>query len=1500
MSTHSVPEHDHLNLAASGEPQRLETVWSAFVDAARARPDAVAVVGERGDLTYRQLLTYADAVADQLTGHGVRQGDRVALLCQRDALVPAAMLGIASLGAVFVPIETDAPVARRSQVLELAGCRAVISNLPSEERPEGALDLRAISISTFEARSAPNRQIGPNDPVSVMFTSGSTGQPKGVLIPHRAIVRLARAGILDLGPSCRFLHASSLAFDASTLEIWGPLLNGGTVVTMEGKPDLKLLERAFHEQGVTAAWLTAALFHLCADTNPAMFAPLTTLLTGGDVVSPKHAAVTLAANPHLRLINGYGPTENTTFTTTYDIRDPDPATPLPIGRPITGTGVVIVDEHLRPVPPSEVGELIATGEGLALGYLNNPELTRARFVTISHSAEPGYRTGDLARVNEHGEIEFKGRNDDQVKVNGFRVEPGEIEGAIRRIPGVRDATVIAWSGSEGFALHAFVITDDPNVWYSLQSQIRIGLGEALPVYLRPSSISQEETLPRTSSGKVDRAALRQILECGVTIECDPNTPGPISATKLLAVAALLARRWHPHDDDAEFFILGSQTRHPAAGWDEQINRINRVDASAAAGVAVSLPLPGGGHAVLEARGQLTARFPHATSQRARRWLAHHVARATSAVLADSPNRVDELDILSAEEREYVTTTWNQTDQPIETDRSLIDLILDRCEMHPDRIALRSDQDSMTYGELGAEIRSIAASIALARPNDRGPVAVFDERSVPTIVCALGILASGCACVPLNRVTPPERVRSMLDSVGVPLLVSVGPEAELPDAPQTISYDRIRSEAELKRRVRIDPASTAFVLFTSGSTGMPKGVPIRHESLTNRVIWQADALRFTAEDVVAQKNQLSWDVSMWEYLLPLAIGARCVVLDSATSSDPRRLVAAARKFGVTAWHLVPSVVVPVAHSIGANPPPIRVTVCSGEALAPSAAAELLSRLPGALHNLYGPTEAAIDVTQWHCEQQSDAVPIGRPIANTRISVVDPSGRACPVGVPGEIVLHGIQVSDGYINNPAKSSESFVPCVYFPGGKAYRTGDLGWWRDDGAVCFRGRIDAQMKVFGFRIEPGEIETAILGTGLVADAAVCTILAGDERTIAAVCVQSNGADQGPETSLLLSALRGKLEGHTIPSRVLWTEQIPRLANGKIDRRAVGVLAQVEVERNATVPSDHHELNVNDYVIRAWTQILGKPPATDESDFISSGGNSLLLLRLLLILEKSTGIQLPLLPSLQEQSPISIAHAFESAKSIPRSNVIIEDDHEVRRNFAGHLHKLTSGPNVVLAIPHLGGSIGYLSDLASISNGSIAIYAIQPAGLMEEELPLCSFQELIDGYHLLIKNQDWKQIKIIGFSSGAAVAVGLANKLNNSGIHVSHVYVVDGSPTYRPPVNKFFRRVYNACITRVPQRILPLSLPGVQKYDMSGWSKLQIGLGLSTLDALYGSKLRKYYGSSTVVVRRNAPKSCQLSSWKRVLRGPVCETTIQCDDHMKMWSSPHAQRLLEIIMYSK
>ena len=574
----------------------------------------------------------------------------------------------------------------------------------------------------------------------------------------------------------------------------------------------------------------------------------------------------------------------------------------------------------------------------------------------------------------------------------------------------------------------------------------------------------------------------------------------------------------------------------------------------------------------------------------------------------------------------------------------------------------------------------------------------------------------------------------------------------------------------------------------------------------------------------------------------------------------------------------------------------MTVCSGEVLAPSAADELLGSIPGALYNLYGPTEAAIDVTHWDCALQSDSVPIGRPVANTRISIVDPSGRLCPAGVPGEIVLHGIQVSNGYLNNPEKSAESFIPCAHFPGRKAYRTGDLGWWRDDGAICFRGRVDAQMKVFGFRIEPGEIEAAILQSGLASDAAACTVLVGGERTITAVCTPNLVHDQNRDMAII-SSLRERIESHAVPSRIVWTERIPRLANGKIDRRAVGIFAQSAVEGEDGCCFESTETDIQGTVRRVWASLLGKYPPSHNADFIASGGNSLLLLRMFLRLEKATGIQLPMLPSLQDQTPASIAKAFETASARLQSQSTTDDGFEIRANYAGHLHKLTEGPQIILAIPHLGGTLGFLSAAAKKIDQRAAVHGIRQAGVLPGEEPLDRVDRMIEGYAELVTNQGWTNLKIVGYSSGASFVIDLAHRLMIDGVTVDHIFLVDGIPCHRPAPPSQFRSLYTKIMWRVPYSVTPLRAPNTRSYDMSGYKDEQLKLARSTLRALFRHTPKRYCGAATVIRTDRTVSLAHADSWKRLLKGRIAEVVLAGAHHSNIWEPPFVQTVVNVLL---
>ncbi len=381
-----------------------------FAAQARLRPDAVAVASDAGDLTYAELDRRSSRLARRLAAAGVGPEVRVALLAQRSPAMIVGLLGILKAGGAYVPLDPSYPADRLAWMLAdsrsrvLLGQPELLAELPEEMRTGRRSCALTADPETPEEMEGPE-PLGPlpGGLAYVMYTSGSTGRPKGVGVTHRNIVRLAReSGFADLGADQVFLQLAPISFDASTLEIWAPLLNGGRIAVFPPRrPSLEELGEAIARFGVTSLWLTAGLFHQMVDDRLEALRPLRQLLAGGDVLSPPHVRRALEGLPGLTLINGYGPTEGTTFTCCFPMTALEQvAEPVPIGRPIGNTRVHVLGPDLRPVPTGVWGELCAGGEGLSRGYLGNPDLTAERFVPDPFAAEPGgrlYRTGDPVR-----------------------------------------------------------------------------------------------------------------------------------------------------------------------------------------------------------------------------------------------------------------------------------------------------------------------------------------------------------------------------------------------------------------------------------------------------------------------------------------------------------------------------------------------------------------------------------------------------------------------------------------------------------------------------------------------------------------------------------------------------------------------------------------------------------------------------------------------------------------------------------------------------------------------------------------------------------------------------------------------------------------------------------------------------------------------------------------------------------------------------------------------
>jgi amino acid adenylation domain-containing protein len=545
------PDADH-------EPAEGRNLVSRFEKISAACAGRVAIIeastdAGRSDAAYsysaldKRRLEIATALIDK---HGVGPGDRVGLVQARRFDTIAAMLGIATVGANYVPLDPELPVDRRRFVLEDADVRVILSaeSGPAVGDFPGSLPLEELHGEP-RAHSSPG---GPT-PLYVMYTSGSTGTPKGVVVPHRAVYRLVVAtDFMVLDRQTRFLHLAPQSFDAATLEIWGPLLNGGTCVLYpDGVFDPGNLEAVVSKHRVSALWLTATLFNQVVVQRPVALGQLNTLLFGGERASVPHVRQASRLWPGTTLINGYGPTENTTFTCCHRVRARDvdeQSQEIPIGKPITGTIVRIVDHDLVDVAAGATGELLAGGDGLADGYLNRAELTAERFF-FDANGKRWYRTGDLVSQDKEGVVHFRGRADRQLKIHGHRIEPGEVEATLLADERIKNAHVLAVkTPAKDQKLVAYLVGEFDRA--TLQQR----LAQALPRFMVPSVFVGIDELPTTANGKVDVAALPNPFA--------GNESVPAAATGE-GMARLVAATWQNvvpgialESDDDNFFDVG--------------------------------------------------------------------------------------------------------------------------------------------------------------------------------------------------------------------------------------------------------------------------------------------------------------------------------------------------------------------------------------------------------------------------------------------------------------------------------------------------------------------------------------------------------------------------------------------------------------------------------------------------------------------------------------------------------------------------------------------------------------------------------------------------------------------------------------------------------------------------------------------------------------------------------------------------------------------------------
>jgi amino acid adenylation domain-containing protein len=657
-------------------------------------------------------------------------------------------------------------------------------------------------------------------------------------------------------------------------------------------------------------------------------------------------------------------------------------------------------------------------------------------------------------------------------------------------------------------------------------------------------------------------------------------------------------------------------------------------------------------------GYRTDLFDEATA----RALAGRYVRLLTAAVEAPTTRLGDLPLLDDGERRLVVEDWNATACDFPDDATLASLFEAQVARTPAATAVTFEGANVSFAELDARADRVARRLRALGVGPEVLVGVCAERSIELVVALLGVAKAGGAYVPLDPEYPGDRLAYMVADAGAPVVLT---QRRLLDRLPATDGRVLLLDEPMEWESGPEPLGTgaaaagaasagnvAYAIYTSGSTGRPKGVPNTHRGISNRLDWMQRTYRLTPADVVLQKTPASFDVSVWEFFWPLTTGARMVLARPGGHRDPAYLRRLIRAEFVTVVHFVPSMLTEfLAEEAVSSCSSLRLVVASGEAL-PAAAARLTDeRLPQVeLHNLYGPTEAAVDVSWWRCRPEALAgattVPIGAPIQNMRLYVLDPRLAPVPVGVRGELYLAGVGLARGYLNRPGLTAERFVPDPFGPpGSRMYRTGDLARWRGDGNVEFLGRTDHQVKIRGLRVELGEIEAALAARPGVRNAVVVARTDGshgaDNADARLVAYLQADAGASLDAAELRAALRRVLPDYMVPAAFVVLDELPLSPNGKLDRAALPApdgTSPESPEATFVAPRTASE----ELVASIWSEVLGRERIGALDDFFDIGGHSLLAMRVVSRMSSALGLELPI-------------HAFFESPTVARLAEVVE-----------------------------------------------------------------------------------------------------------------------------------------------------------------------------------------------------------------------------------------------------
>ncbi|HBT6814516.1 TPA: enterobactin non-ribosomal peptide synthetase EntF [Klebsiella pneumoniae] len=764
-------------------------------------------------------------------------------------------------------------------------------------------------------------------------------------------------------------------------------------------------------------------------------------------------------------------------------------------------------------------------------------------------------------------------------------------------------------------------------------------------------------------------------------------------------------------------------------------------------------------------------------------LRRHMARLTALLAqfaADPALRCGEAEMLSADELARLAAV-NDTVVPLPA-TTLSALVADQARKTPDAPALADARWQFSYREMRQQVVALAQLLRQRGVKPGDSVAVALPRSVFLTLALHGIVEAGAAWLPLDTGYPDDRLRMMLEDARPSLLITSEDQlARFSDIPglESLCYQQPLAAGDDAPLALSKPDHTAYIIFTSGSTGRPKGVMVGQTAIVNRLLWMQDRYPLSADDVVAQKTPCSFDVSVWEFWWPFIAGAQLVMAEPEAHRDPQAMQQFFARYGVTTTHFVPSMLAAFVASLDADSVAacrtLRRVFCSGEAL-PTELCREWERLTGApLHNLYGPTEAAVDVS-WYpaCGPElaavtGSSVPIGWPVWNTGLRILDAAMRPVPPGVAGDLYLTGIQLAQGYLGRPDLTASRFIADPFAPGERMYRTGDVARWLTNGAVEYLGRSDDQLKIRGQRIELGEIDrvmSALPDVGqAVSHACVFNQAAatgGDARQLVGYLVSDSGLPL--DTAALKARLAEQLPPHMARRVLMQLAELPLSANGKLDRKALP-LPTLGGERSGRPP----EPGMETLVAAAFSQLLGCEVNDIDADFFALGGHSLLAMRLAAQLSRQLARQVT-------PGQVMVASTVGKLSALLAADL---SDEQAQRLGLDTLLPLreSDGPTLFCFHP-ASGFAWQFSVLARYLSPRWSITGIQSPRPQGPMASAASLDEVCE-HHLrtLLAQQLHGPYYLFGYSLGGTLAQGIAARLRQRGEAVAFLGLLDTWP---------------------------------------------------------------------------------------------------------------------------